>query len=107
MGFIAEFEDKVQNLTINFALQIINKLDVLFQKRKSDLPKFIFKIYTLGNWITHRVDEVNCSEYDKHISDNMGLWIGIIGSVARKISNGDKVKVKTAFLGLNLNTVNF
>ena len=90
--------------------KIIDKIEKLYQKDQQYLPKYIFKVYTLGNWITHRVDEVMASEYDKDISDNLGLWIGIIGSVSRKLTSDDKQKIKhqnPVFLGLNLNPLNY
>ena len=60
-------------------------------KNKSNLPKNVFKIYTIGNWITHRIDEVMSSNYDPDLSNNLGLWTGIIGSVTRRILS-DSVK---------------
>jgi hypothetical protein len=56
----------------------------------------------MGTWITDRIYELNYCKYDKTVSDNMGVWVGMIEAVSRRVvSDGSRSKLSTVFFGVN------
>ena len=59
-------------------------MNTKYYKNYHNLPKFCFLIYTLGTWIKTRLEESWWLDFNREISNNLGLLSAIIRSLVYK-----------------------
>ena len=68
----------------NLATALLNGFKINPLQMLANLPKYIFEIFTIENWIFSRILEANShSKFKPKLGKNLGGWIALLNQMIR------------------------